>query len=72
VFGGWRVPQVFSREEFLIKMLIEMTSSMVSTVRVFSSTPHLNMARAPDAGNFLEPRGHEVRGLIFHPFWQVE
>jgi hypothetical protein len=57
VFSGWRVSQVFRREEFLIKMLIEMTSSMVSTVRVLSSTPHRNMARAPDAGNFFEPRG---------------
>src|SRR5713226_972097 len=58
VFNGWRVLQAFGREEFLIEMLIEL--SLVDgqhSAGSFLYRPHLDMARAPDAGNFLERRG---------------
>src|SRR5229473_1661543 len=53
-----RVLQAFGREEFLIEMLIEL--SLVDgqhRAGFFLYRLHLEMARTPDAGNFLECRG---------------
>src|SRR5713101_10119361 len=58
VFNGWRVLQAFGREEFLIEMLIEL--SLVDGQHgagFFLYGLHLNMARAPNVGSFLEGRG---------------
>jgi hypothetical protein len=55
VFNGWHALQAFGREEFLIEMLIEL--SLVDgqhRAGFFLYGLHLDMARAPDAGNFFE------------------